>query len=212
MTPISEFVLRGTEARHERRALIACVLLVASYVLALLWFQYADIRIDRAFLARREAIRITHALQHPVLLDKAIQVSTDGHLTPGIVLLSGWSVPEPKGVWSNASSAAMLVALPRSRPAPLLIEVTAGIMLDGDGRQTIRAYGNGRLLGTWRLSGPAAVLRASLPADVVEPSGALRLTFSIEHPWQTPNSPDPRRLGISVETLAVRDAALPGSP
>ena len=209
MTPISEFVLRGTEARHERRYLIACILLVAAYVLTLLWLQYADIRIDRVFLARREAVRIAHALQHPVPLNETIRVSANGHLTPGVVLLSGWSVPEPKGVWSDASSAAMLVALPQSRPATLLIEVAAGIMLDGDGRQTIRAYGNGQLLGTWQLSGPAAVLRASLPAGVVEPSGALRLTFGIEHPWQTPNSPDPRRLGISVETLAVRDAALP---
>ena len=106
-------VSRGLKNPAERWCLAASVALCLAYLAALAFLHQASTRIDESFLARRDAVRLSHLLQHRMPLGVPV-IDTDAR----VALLNGWSVPENWGVWSDGAYA---------RPGPRPATVAAGL-------------------------------------------------------------------------------------
>ena len=148
---------------------------------------------DDRFLARREAVRLSHLLQHRLAVGVPV-TDTDAR----IALLNGWSAPESWGVWTDGKQAEFGLALPRPLPSSPVLQVTAEIMPPPGGRQVIRLEGNQLPLGEWRLGSGHAVICAALPQQVTAGSGLLRLSVGIGSPQRPPGGVDTRDLGLGV--------------
>ena len=198
----SGIVLRGLERPAERWCLAASVLLCMVYLGALGCLQRASTRIDDAFLARRDTVRLSHLLQHRVTLGVPMTVSDER-----ITLLNGWSAPETWGVWTDGARAELGLALPASLPASPVLQITAAIMPPPGAQQSIRLEANGHRLGQWRFGNVHAVICAALPPEVTAGSGLLRLGITIAAPQPPSGGLDTRDLGLGLETLTILPAA-----
>ena len=125
-------------------------------------------------------------------------------------LLSGWSKPEPNGVWSDGPRA--VLRLPRP-DVPAGGSVTVAVEAMGyapPGRAAQRAFVSisGRRLAEWRLdadgyrtlqvSAPAALLAPGAPLDVV-----IDLPDALSPNDVLPGSGDPRRLGVGIRRITL---------
>ena len=104
---------------------------------------------------------------------------------------SGWSAPEPHGVWSSAAEAKIVVAGLRAKMAHRAeILATPFVMLPSVAGQTVVVHCAGRELFSDHLAGPGRIC-FTIPAEAVSEVGIAELTF-----W-FPGAIAPRELGSS---------------
>ena len=126
-------------------------------------------------------------------------------------LIHGWSEPEPLGRWSDGPEAVAAFRVAPGGGDLALHAVVDPFVVPRHPRLTVQIWANGSRVATWRfvygrpipseqtIGIPAALARA----------GLLVLTFVIRTPCSPArigHSPDSRRLGIYVRTLAARPA------
>lgn len=119
-------------------------------------------------------------------------------------LVSGWSAPDPKGVWSSGPNSVMTINLPTAAPgAPLIVELHAmSFNKPPEVMQKIEVTVKGRKLVTWNVEKANwRPYRVSIPADLVKPGEPLTLEYTIGAPM--PATEDPRRIGLGVEKVIV---------
>jgi hypothetical protein len=196
---ISRFLPSGPKLREEWLYLAGSVLLVLGYLGLLGWFQYADVRFDKVFLARLAVVRTAHALQHPLSLNVVVPAAD-----PAIALLDGWSTGEAWGVWNDGRQAALDIALPRQRPAKMVLELTMRFMMGRHRAQDITIYSGAEKLGSWHMTVGEATLRIAVPPALIDSSGVLRLTIAAAHPRRPSGGVDDRLLGFGLEYVALR--------
>jgi hypothetical protein len=128
---------------------------------------------------------------------------------PAPELVSGWSRPEPAGVWSDGPGAVLLLPATAGPPgADRLVEVTAmGFALPPNEEQVVGVSSGGRRLATWRVERANwRDYRVTVPAALIRPGEPLRLELSIPGA-AAPGGADQRRLGIGLQKLVIAWAA-----
>lgn len=171
--------------------------------------QRADCRrFLRGLICGRGLEKVPGLTEIPPYVPNGGRVLTQVNFDQGLVkpeLVSGWSAPDPKGVWSNGPRAQMTVNVPNVTPgAPLIVELHAmSFNKPPEVMQKIEVFVKGRKLVTWNVEKANwRPYRVSVPPDLVEPGDPLTLDYTIGAPM--PSTPeDPRSIGLGVEKVIV---------
>lgn len=165
-------------------------------------------RFLRGLICGRDLEKVPGLTEIPPYVPNGGRVLTQVDFDQGLVkpeLVSGWSAPDPKGVWSNGPRARMTVDVPNVTPgAPLIVELHAmSFNKPPEVMQTIEVFVKGRKLVTWNVEKANwRPYRVSIPADLVTPGEPLTLDYTIGAPM--PSTPeDPRAIGLGVEKVIV---------
>jgi hypothetical protein len=128
--------------------------------------------------------------------------------------LSGWSVAEPWGTWTDARCAALQFYFREKPLAPLLLVFEArAYTCASHPAQSIRVECQGETLGIWNFDAEQFESRSVvLPAAAVTASGSLTIYFHLLNPAspaELGESDDLRLLGMALRSLRIENAALP---
>ena len=125
-------------------------------------------------------------------------------------LLSGWSKPEPNGVWSQAPRAVLRLPRPDVPTGGGLVVSVEAIGYQPSGRVPQRAFVSigGRRLAEWRLDGGGyKTLQVAAPADLLPPGRpvdvVIDLPDAISPNAVLPGSGDARMLGIGLRRVTL---------
>jgi len=165
-------------------------------------------RFLRGLICGRDLDKVPGLTEIAPYVPNGSRVLTQVDFDQGLVkseLASGWSAPDPKGVWSNGPRAVMTVDVPNITPgAPLIVELHAmSFNKPPEVMQKIEVFVKGRKLVTWNVEKANwRPYRVSVPADLVTPGEPLTLEYTIGAPM--PSTPeDPRAIGLGVEKVIV---------
>ena len=141
----------------------------------------------------------------PMPLDTPIRMSAP---PPNMRLLSGWSPPEPHGVWTIGSEAVMEIELGELAKEALVLDLTLHPFIPGPGKpQLLQVVCDGGVLLTHEFL-DAAPRQFSLPLRAIERNEEqLSVVFRIGSPASPAslgNSGDRRRLGVSLNVVQLR--------
>jgi phosphoglycerol transferase len=110
----------------------------------------------------------------------------------------GWSGTEFEFTWTEGNSAAL--EFPAVAGQPVILKVLLSALTS----DPILVYANDRQIGEWRPTTAPVEYSAAIPADLVDVSPSLRITFRITNPVSPKTlglSSDSRLLGICVYKL-----------
>ena len=200
---MSRLFRRGLDRPRERWCLAACVVLCTSYLAVLAYLQWASVRMDDAFFARREEVLTGQLLQQRLPLGGPLPLTIGGRVSPQFVLSKGWSSQESWGVWTEAAHAEIVMALPELQPAMPTLELWAVIMQPRDREQEVSVIANGLKIGHWRFASEAAVFCVSLPTASVDKTGLLHLGIDVASPQRAPGGRDKRVLGFGLQRVEL---------
>ncbi|WP_269714058.1 DUF6311 domain-containing protein [Caulobacter sp. NIBR2454] len=119
------------------------------------------------------------------------------------LLASGWSMPEPQGVWSDGASGVIEIPAAMLPTGPLALEVTAlAFGLPPKGDQKVPVFINDVPLGVRQIevSGWRPYL-IYVPEQARRSAGPLRLRFDFPEAGSPPG--DPRKLAMAVQSLRI---------
>jgi hypothetical protein len=135
-------------------------------------------------------------------------------------LVHAWSEPEPDGRWTDGPEA--IVAFRPERPVRGGLALRARVdpfVTTGHPAIRVTVWANDTRVAVWRLrlGAPEPERRAVVPAAALRQGEPLVITFVIRRPCRPRDighSPDTRRLGLFVRSLAVSplDAGAPPRP
>lgn len=121
------------------------------------------------------------------------------------MLVSGWAVVEPWGVWTDGPRAVLRVPLPETVVAQFDV-MLQGRVLKRD-RQSVKATLNGQPAGSWELPNTEVfVFHLTVPVDVSQRGGMLTITLDIadtRSPQELGQSTDSRHLGVGLTTIRI---------
>lgn len=121
-------------------------------------------------------------------------------------LVSGWAEPGEKGIWSLGKFSVVQVTAPADlRPTEsLALEFSSIGFSDTPLRpQPVTVKVNGQKVAFLEVApGDWALYRASIPAGLVKPGQKTTITFDVPEA-RAPGGPDPRILGIGLQTLRL---------
>ena len=129
-------------------------------------------------------------------------------------LASGWSVPEPKGIWSDGDQA--IVGLPAPNPKGLVsvvLEVEAlGFSSPNRPIQRVDIIVNGATLAAWRVTSERYLTYSvAIPPRLIAPDQPLVVRLALPDaasPAETlPGAVDRRRLAIAVRRIVLSHVA-----
>jgi len=129
-------------------------------------------------------------------------------------LATGWSVPEPKGIWSDGAEATL--AFPAPNPEGLVsvvVEVEAlGFSSPNRPTQRVDVIVNGATLVRWRVTSERYLTYSvAIPPRLIVPNHPLVVRLALPDaasPAETlPGAVDRRRLGIGVRRLVLSHVA-----
>jgi hypothetical protein len=200
------FITRGLDRPEERRSLAACLILLVTYLMTLGIMLTFGSRIDTKFLAQRELVRFARARGQHLGVGVPVTVIANGVIAAPIVLLTGWSLPEPWGIWTNGATAELAVSLPSAWPAASVLQLRGIVVLPQTGVQTLEVQEGNAKVGRWSFTGRGAVLCLPLPQATPKQDGLLHIQLHIETPVQ-PGGPDSRDLGFGLERIELMPSA-----
>ncbi len=125
----------------------------------------------------------------------------------------GWSVPEPWGIWSESSSAALVIKLDKPVTSDLTLELSAdGYITARRPTQEVEVSVNDGSIGTlyFTQAAPFGTMRLTIPQTAaLANNDLLRVRFNIRNPVSPAElglSSDPRRLGLGLRSLRLTPA------
>jgi hypothetical protein len=118
-------------------------------------------------------------------------------------VLAGWSFPEPPLRWSEGRRASILLRPRRVPDGPLVAELRLNRAVS---QQTVKVSLNGAPLGTLNVAADGGTFKIAIPAGALRALEDNELALDIGNP-HSPGPGDVRALGVSFESLRVREAA-----
>lgn len=127
---------------------------------------------------------------------------TIGDNTP-FAALAGWSFSEPPLRWSEGKRASILLRPRRVPDAPLIAELKLNRAVSP---QTVKVSLNGAALTTLNVAPEGGTFKIPIPARALRAFEDNEIALDIGNP-HSPGPGDLRALGVSLESLRVREAA-----
>ncbi len=126
--------------------------------------------------------------------------------------LSGWSVAEPWGTWTEGRSAALQFYLREKPPGSLLLVAEArAYICAAHPTQSVRVECHGQTLGLWTFDSDQFETRTVVvPASALAGQGALTVQFELLNPAspaELGESDDLRLLGMALRSLRLGNCA-----
>ncbi len=125
-------------------------------------------------------------------------------------LASGWSRPEPSGVWSDGRRAVLRLPRPDRLAGGWLTVSLEGLGYQPGDRAPQRAYASvaGRRLATWSLEGGGyRSLQVSAPVELLPPGRPVEVVIDLPDALSPnaalPGSGDPRVLGLGLRRITL---------
>jgi hypothetical protein len=137
---------------------------------------------------------VTIAAVEPGVLSGRIR----GNNADAAYLGSGWSSPEPWGVWSDGKVATLRVPVPAGAGDARLRVLAHAI--SASGRQDVRVTVAGREVAAWSFASRQAdeAREATIPAALLPEGREVEIAFEIARPGPPADSGDSRDLGLGL--------------
>ena len=130
------------------------------------------------------------------------------------ILARGWSVPEPKGIWSDGAEATLAFAAPNPEGlVSVVMEVEAlGFSSPNRPIQHVEVIVNGATLARWRVTSERYLTYSvAIPPHLIAPNQPMVARLALPDaasPAETlPGAVDRRRLGIAVRRIVLSHVA-----
>jgi hypothetical protein len=124
-----------------------------------------------------------------------------------LLLGDGWWPADDGGVWSRKERARLFVRAPRAGAECWLTLEGEAFVAGAGGRQRVRLYADGALLGEWLAHRDDTTVRETVllpgPAQL---DGVVALSIEVDRadsPFRTSDSPDNRRLGFHLRLVEL---------
>lgn len=130
------------------------------------------------------------------------------------ILARGWSVPEPKGIWSDGAEATLAFAAPNPQGLVSVVVEVEALSFSSPNRPTQRVdvIVNGATLAQWRVTSDRYLTYSvAIPPRLIVPNQPLVVRLALPDaasPAETlPGAVDRRRLGIAVRRIVLSHVA-----
>jgi len=148
------------------------------------------------------------AARSPYKLIRQIRFSADGQGEAEACLLNGWSWPEPTHRWTDGPVAGLKIKLEKIPTRDMILRLWGDGYFDKRKNefQKVTVLVNGQEVAKWKMSHDGiyeAPFKASLATDAI-----LNIIFKMSNPCnpQLPeNASDPRRFGLLVKKLEIKE-------
>lgn len=130
-------------------------------------------------------------------------------------LSAGWSSPEPWGVWSSGSEAALSLNPPSGLDTDATLSVEASSYVGPKNPSlVVRVLVNGGLCGTWVFrfqdgDRQPKMRRIRIPREYINRSRPVKIVFQFDSPrspLELGDSNDPRKLGLGLRSIVLDPA------